>query len=246
VTVALQQAVEVIRKAEYAIASTGAGMSVESGIPDFRGPCGIWQKYPPEEYATIDAYRADPDKVWKFWNELGNELGDCKPNPGHHAMAELERLGHLKAVITQNVDHFHQDAGNSMVIEYHGSTANLRCLGCQAIIPFDRENAAPTAPQCQACGGLMKPDVIMFGEMIPEEALGLSAELAERCDLVLVVGTSAHVFPAAQLPTFAKEHGATIIECNTEPTDFTKRITDIFLQGRSGEVLPELVSRLKA
>lgn len=223
------------------IALTGAGASVDSGIPDFRSAGGLWEKYPPEEFATIDAFERNPGKTWKLWFDLYHALDNVKPNPGHLALAELEKLGHLKAVITQNIDNLHQEAGNSRVIEYHGNTKRVVCLKCHTHRPFDPAKESRPGPIC-TCGLIMKPDVVLFGEAIPHEALLDAEELATTCDVVIIVGTSATVYPAAGLPFTAKQHGACIIECNTEQTEFTQSITDVFLRGRAKDTLPRLVN----
>ncbi len=237
------RAAEALRGAAAALAVTGAGISVESGIPDFRSAGGLWSKYPPDEYATIDAFYTDPDKVWEMWYELAETLRDVRPNPAHFALAELEQAGLLKAVITQNIDALHFHAGSTSVIEYHGNADSIRCPACHRRRKMDLAHRDLGAPRCE-CGGHMKPDVVLFGEMIPQNALHLADTLTRRCDVLLVVGTSAQVYPAASLPRIAKEHGALLIECNTEPTPLTRTITDIFLQGPAGEMLPRLLERL--
>jgi NAD-dependent deacetylase len=237
-------AAQALKSGAMTIAITGAGMSAESGIPTFRGEDGIWKKYAPEEYATIDAYNANPDKVWKFWVELAQSFGGTQPNPGHRALAELEEMGLLKAVITQNIDNLHEVAGNKTVIEYHGNARWLVCPRCRHRDPLDLSQHGDSPPYC-FCGTLMKPDVVMFGEMIPSQALVESARLAETATVVLVVGTSAQVYPAARLPVLAHQNGAYIIEANIEETDFTRSITHAFLQGPSGETLPKLVEYVK-
>lgn len=239
------EAAKAIRNAECAIAVTGAGLSVESGISSFRGPEGIWVKYPPEEYATIAAYLSDPEKVWGFWRELGESVKDCKPSPGHYALAELESMGRLHAIITQNVDNLHQEAGSQRVVEYHGNGRRLACLSCGRKEPLDLAHLPERVPQC-ACGGLMKPDLVLFGEFIPREAMEEAEDLSRQCDVAIVAGTSAQVFPAAQLPVTAKQHGAFIVEANVEETDFTATITDAFLEGPAATTLPELVAHVKA
>ena len=240
----IQGAAERLRGAKKVIALTGAGASVESGIPDFRSPGGLWTTYPPEEYATIDAFIANPDKVWKLWYELGQSLHEKKPNAGHKSLAALEKLCPLEAVITQNIDNLHQLAGSSEVIEYHGNARRIQCMDCKKVTPLSPTLTGPKAPRCE-CGGLQKPDIVFFGELIPPDAMTRADALAQTCDVVIVVGTSAQVFPAAGIPFMAKEHGATIIECNLEPTDFTKSITDIFLEGPSGTTLPALEQALR-
>ncbi len=236
----LQQAAQAIVAGKHVIAVTGAGISVESGIPDFRSPSGIWNTYPPEQYATIDAFMADPDRVWNMWYDLGAMLSDAAPNPGHHALTALQDMGRLDAVITQNIDNLHEEAGCTTVIEYHGNAKHMRCLDCQRVVPLDMDKRTSKAPRC-TCGGIMKPDVVLFGDLIPEEAVRAADHAAENADVVIIVGTSATVYPAAQLPITAKHNGAFIIECNLEATDFTARITDAFLEGPAGTTLPTLV-----
>lgn len=232
-------AAEAIRKADLAIACTGAGISVESGIPDFRGPGGLWERYPVEEFVTIDAFMRDPAKVWRLWAELGHMMDDVEPNPAHRALASLEASGHLHAVVTQNIDNLHQDAGSKHVIEFHGNAQTMVCLECGTKQPLDLIPDSPLPPRCP-CSGVMKPDIVMFGEMIPPHALAESDRLARECGCIIVVGTSATVYPAAQLPFTAKSVEAHVIEVNISPTDFTHSITDSFLQGPAGEMLPRL------
>jgi len=233
-----------LRNTLNGIAITGAGISVESGIPDFRSANGLWSRYNPSEYATMDAFLDNPDKVWNMWYELADTLKGVKPNSAHYALAKLEEMGHIKAVITQNIDALHSHAGSKTVIEYHGNADTMVCPACSRRRGMDLSQRALGAPRCE-CGGYMKPDVVLFGEIIPEYALKTSERLARGCDVLIVVGTSATVYPAASLPYLAKEGGATVIECNTETTAFTNAVTDIFLQGLAGETLPELVRRVE-
>ena len=239
-----EKAAALLRDAERVIAVTGAGVSVESGIPDFRSADGLWTKYPPEQFASIDAFMADPDRVWTMWHELGASLAGVEPNPAHYALAELERLGKLQTVITQNIDNLHTAAGSTGVIEYHGNAAWMYCLECGVRKALEISPAGRGAPRC-ACGGVMKPDVIFFGEGIPQDAMLRSDALARRCDAVIVAGTSATVYPAAGLPEIAKQNGAAIIECNIEATGFTGGITDVFLEGPAGTTLPALLEALR-
>lgn len=240
---ALAEAAAKLRDAEKVIVLSGAGASVESGIPDFRSAGGLWARFPPEEYATIEGFRADPRKVWNLWRELGAMMEDVRPNPGHLALADLERQGRLEAVITQNIDNLHQEAGNAKVIEYHGNARRLQCLQCHARRPLVIAEIQDSVPECQ-CGAVMKPDVVLFGENIPRHALFESEILAHACDAIIIVGTSAQVFPAAGIPYTAKENGAYVIECNLEATDFTRTITDAYLEGPAGTTLPELAAAL--
>lgn len=240
-----ERAARALGSAPRAFALTGAGISVESGIPDFRSANGIWAKYPPEKFATIDAFLARPDDVWRMWRELAAGLAGAAPNPAHIALAQLEQQGKLEAVVTQNIDNLHQRAGSQRVIEYHGNGGRLFCMKCHRRSPLVLEALGEGAPRC-ACGGLLKPDVVLFGELIPSHALFDAEAIAQRARAVLIVGTSAQVYPAAGLPHTAKRNGAVIIECNVEPTDFTSEITDIFLPGPAGLVLPLLADALGA
>jgi NAD-dependent deacetylase len=243
------KAAEVLQSATYAIALTGAGISTESGIPDFRSRGGLWEKYDPAEYATIQAFNADPEKVWRMLFDMSDITHNARPNPGHEALAELERIGVLRHIITQNIDNLHQEAGSRSVIEYHGNASRLECLNCGAT--YSREQFATAIagervpPRCMKCGSILKPSVIFFGELIPQEALFRSQEAAHKADVVLVVGTSAIVYPAAGIPLIAKQRNAVIIEFNTERTGLTDYATDIFILGMAGTTLPELVKQMR-
>ena len=234
------KAATALKRAPLVIAVTGAGASVESDIPDFRSAGGLWKKFPPAEYATAEAFTDNPDKVWEMFYEIGEMILKAEPNPGHRALAQLEQYGKLQGIVTQNIDGLHQQAGNTVVIEYHGNVNTLGCSSCFRRRKMDLSFRAHGAPRCE-CGGYMKPSVILFGEPIPPQPLIQADTLARTCNAMIVVGTSAQVYPAAALPHAAKENGAFIIECNTEPTDFTRSITDAFLEGPAGEVLPKLV-----
>lgn len=238
----IERAATVIKDARRGIALTGAGISVESGIPDFRSAGGLWSKYDPMEYATISAFRANPEKVWQMLREMEELVVNARPNPAHYAMARLEEMGKLLAVITQNIDNLHQMAGSKDVIEYHGNSATLSCLRCG--MRYSREEKQKEhIPRCK-CSMVLKPDVVFFGEPIPVDAMQRSFKLAASCDLLLIVGTSAVVSPANTIPGVAKQAGAKIIEVNLEPTHLTDSITDVFVQGRAGEVLPKIVERV--
>lgn len=233
------RAAERMRAARCAIAVTGAGVSVESGIPDFRSADGLWRRYPPEEYATLDAFLANPDKVWRLFHELGASFGAVAPNPAHDALARLEAAGRMQAVITQNIDNLHRAAGSREVVEYHGNAARVSCLDCGFSRPMRRPETGPGAPRCD-CGAALKPDIVLFGELIPAGAMLRAEAWAARADVVLVVGTSAQVYPAAALPEAAKARGALVIECNVAPTAFTRAMVDVYLEGAAGAVLPRL------
>lgn len=241
----IERAARDILSSRWAIALTGAGISVESGIPDFRSPGGLWSRFDPMEYAHIDSFRRNPEKVWEMLKEMLELTNRARPNPAHLALAELEQRGLLKAVITQNVDGLHQRAGSKQVIEYHGNHDWLVCLGCgwrRSTLDLKPEEIPP---RCRHCGQVLKPDVVFFGEPIPWQAQIRALEEARRCDLMLVIGTSAVVYPAADLPRIAKAGGAKIIEVNLEPTVLTHTLTDYLIQGRAGEVLPQILQEVK-
>ncbi|MFC2039243.1 NAD-dependent deacetylase [Chloroflexota bacterium] len=276
----IEKAARGLLDSEYAIALTGAGMSTESGIPDFRGPDGVWTKHPEAEIQAYEHYGEllrDPKAHWErilqpesVFGELAR-FGEYPPNPGHYALAELEKLGILKILITQNVDGLHQKAGSQNVIEYHGSMVKLRCMSCGSRFDrreFDlerlrREGELP--PRCVSCKGVLKYDGVYFREPIPSDVAHRSVEEAWKCDLMLICGTSAVVFPFAQLPRTARERKTdrerktetglytveriptlTIIEVNGEPTPLTEqKISDYLIQGRTGEILPKMVEEVE-
>ena len=236
---------EDLKSSRHAIALTGAGISAESGIPTFRGAQGLWSKYDPDEYAHISSFRRDPEKIWHMLRELILILKDAKPNPAHVALAELEKRGILKCVITQNVDGLHQKAGSKNVIEFHGTNSRLICLNCPDVVVDAYSLDYKEFPRCPKCGALLKPDVVFFGEPIPPDALSRSFEEARRCDLCLVIGTSAVVYPAAEIPFVAKRHGAKVVEINPEPTGLTNTITDYIILGKAGEVGAKLLELME-
>jgi len=240
---AIERTIDRLSHSAYVIALTGAGISVESGIAQFRGKGGLWAKYDPEEYAHISAFRKDPGKVWNMLKELHEIVSAANPNKAHYALAELERLGKLKAVITQNIDGLHQKAGSKNVIEFHGNGEYLVCMECAQKALSSSVSLENLPPRC-GCGGVYKPDVVLFGEPIPKEALERSYFEAQRADAVLVIGTSAVVAPASHIPYIAKSAGAFILEINPEETYFTGVIVDEFLPGSAGEILPKVVQGL--
>ena len=265
---------------KYAIALTGAGISTESGIHDFRGPDGIWTKHPEAEMEAYEAYGKlvrDPKHHWEKMLEPGSfyklfeEIGNANPNRGHLALAELEKAGILKTVITQNVDGLHPKAGSHNVIEYHGGLAKLRCMSCGSrflkseydLEKLKRDGQLP--PRCRKCNGVLKGDGVYFGEAIPTDVAEASVESALTCDLMLICGTSAVVYPFAELPRIARNKMAygnrwdmrgaqtgdprsnvTIIEVNADSTPLTQeRISSYFIQGKTGEILPRIVDEVK-
>lgn len=240
-TTALQKAADIIRQSQYLIALTGAGISVESGIPDFRSAGGLWEKYDPAVYAHIDSFKRNPEMIWEMLFEMIDLTKNARPNPAHLALAELEKKNILKALITQNIDNLHQEAGSINVIEFHGNARRLECLVCHHEEAVGLTDFGGKPPKCPQCGQIMKPQVVFFGEMIPPDALMESQMLANSADTILVVGTSAVVYPASSIPYIAKQNRAKVIEMNLEQTALTGSITDVFIQGKVGETLPKLL-----
>jgi NAD-dependent deacetylase len=231
--------------ARRVVALTGAGISVESGIPPFRGPGGLWEKYDPMEFAHIDALKKNPEKVWKiFMGDMKRVLLAAKPNDAHLGLARLEELGILKTVITQNVDGLHQMAGSTDVIEFHGNFAWLQCMDCGARVETVSVDLTMVPPRC-ACSGIYRPECVFFGEMIPREALVRSQELASTCDVMLVAGTSAIVQPAAFMPVIARQAGAVVIEINPEPTPLTGHTSHYLVQGKAGQVMKAVTAEVE-
>lgn len=241
----VHQAAEILSSARRGLALTGAGISAESGIPTFRGEGGLWKQYDPVKVASIEYFMADPSAYWKVSKDRGGVALAARPNPGHHALAALEATGHVAAVVTQNTDGLHQEAGSRNVIEIHGSSRTVQCLDCG-----NRESRADVQarlhvempPRCKLCGGtFLKPTVVLFGESMPQAAVTKAFALAREADVVLVVGSSLVVYPAADIPLVALRSGARMIVINAEPTPFDE-LAEIVIHGRSGEVLPEIVA----
>ena len=239
----IERAAEIILKSKLTLALTGAGISVESGIPDFRSAEGLWAKYDPSEYATITAFKANPEKIWEMLRDMDSIVGQAKPNPAHIGMGELEKMGFLHHIITQNVDNLHQAGGSKNVIEYHGNSSTLSCLACGKRYQSEtKRHEYP--PRCE-CGKILKPDVIFFGEAIPVDAMNRSFQLASSAQALMVVGTSAVVSPANTIPSVAKQNRAKIIEINMERTHLTHSLTDLFIQGSAGYIMSEIVAEVK-
>lgn len=225
---------ELIRANQPCVALTGAGVSTESGIPDFRSAGGIWAQYDPYEVASIAAFHRDPARVWEFYALRLGVLEDARPNPAHDALAELERAGLLRAVITQNVDGLHQAAGSKDVIEVHGSIRDAVCLACGAR-EEDVRRLLPL-PRCASCGEVLKPAVVMFGELLPAAAIDRATELAQNAALLLVVGTSLEVWPVAGLPDETLSHGGKVAIVNRDATRYDHRAT-LVIHASAGESL---------
>ncbi|MGM0397514.1 MAG: NAD-dependent protein deacylase [Halobacteriota archaeon] len=237
--------------AETVVALTGAGVSTASGIPSFRGEGGIWERYDPESFASW-RFQREPDAFWTDWVDLHDavfEGAPIRPNRAHEALARLESKGVLDAVITQNVDGLHQMAGSRRVVELHGNGDRVVCEECGRRTPADtaieRARETDAAPVCEACGGVLKPDAVLFGEALPQDASLEATTLVEGSDVFLVIGTSLSVEPAASLPETAHRHGATLVVANDEPTTVADRAAATFREPVT-EVLPGLVDALAA
>jgi len=242
--VTVRRAADILSSARRGLALTGAGVSAESGIPTFRGEGGLWKQYDPVKVASIEYFMADPSAYWKVSKDRGRIALAARPNPGHHALAALEAKGHVTAVVTQNTDGLHQESGSRNVIEIHGSSRTVQCLDCGAGEPRGDVQArldVEMPPRCKVCGGtFLKPTVVLFGEPMPQAAVARALALAREADVVLVVGSSLVVYPAADIPLVALRSGARMIVINAEPTPFD-RLAEVVIHGRSGEVLPEIV-----
>ncbi|MEZ0320161.1 MAG: NAD-dependent protein deacetylase [Pyrobaculum sp.] len=227
------------------VALTGAGVSTASGIPDFRGPHGVWRRVDPEKF-EIHYFYENPDEVWDLFVQYLLPAFDVKPNPAHYALAELEKMGKLCSVITQNVDRLHQAAGSKNVVELHGALQYAVCTKCGRRYPLAEVLKKRTrgAPRCEKCGGVLKPDVVFFGEPLPQDALREAFTLAEIADVFLAVGTSLAVYPANQLPLAAKKRGAKLVIINADET-FYDFYADYVTRGRVEEVLPKIVDGVK-
>ena len=237
----IRRAAKDLAAAGNVVALTGAGISIESGIPPFRGKGGLWERFDPMEVAHIDAFMRDPAKVWRLLvKEMKEVMDRAKPNDGHKGLAKLEARDKLKTIITQNVDGLHQAAGSTDVIEFHGTFAWQRCMDCSKKHETRNVDISQMPPRCD-CGGILRPDAVFFGEMIPAEAMWRSRQAAADCNLMLVVGTSAVVQPAAMIPGIAKDNGAKIIEINPERTPLTVEISDYLIMGQAGEVMNQIL-----
>jgi NAD-dependent deacetylase len=232
--------VERLGRSQRIVFSTGAGVSAESGVPTFRGAGGIWSKMKPEELASVDGFMKNPQLVWEWYRYRRELMSKVEPNPGHRAIAEFEKHYPEMILITQNVDGLHARAGSTAILELHGNISRNKCLQCGR--PFEKKiNLDEGLPLCE-CGGMIRPDVVWFGEMLPQDVLRRAFQAAEEAQVFFAVGTSAIVQPAASLPLIASRGGAFVVEVNVEPTGLTSTV-DLFLQGRSGEVLPRILEK---
>ena len=245
----LERAAELLSAARRGVAFSGAGASAESGIPTFRGAGGLWTKYDPVKVASIDSFMQDPTAYWMVSKERGGIALAARPNPGHLALVALEAAGVLVAIVTQNTDGLHQASGILRVLEIHGSSRTVQCLDCgtrESRAVVQARLAVQMPPLCKSCGGMfLKQTVVLFGEPMPLPAMHEALALAQSADVMLVVGTSLVVHPAADIPLAAVRAGASLIIINTEPTPFDS-LAAVVIQGRSGEVLPAILTQLDA
>ena len=239
----VERLAELMRSRLPCVVLTGAGISTESGIPDFRSASGLWAEYDPLEYATIDAFLADPAKVWDFYGKRLELLGSAEPNDGHRALAELEERGWVRAVITQNIDLLHERAGSRALVEVHGSIRTSSCLDCGLAVPLIEVTELLPVPECPRCGRILKPDVVMFGELLPEAAQARATQLAAQAGLLLVVGSSLEVYPVAGLPLETLANGGTLAIVNRDRTGFDSRAS-VTIDAGAGETLRALAESL--
>lgn len=242
----IRRAAQLLRQADFVVCLTGAGVSAESGVATFRdAQTGLWSRFDPLRLASQEGFAADPGLVWRWYMERLETVGQVQPNPGHFALAQIEQLVPRFALFTQNIDDLHERAGSQHVRHLHGTITCFRCNDCNMehlLQPAERTQNAP--PTCQWCGGLIRPAVVWFGELLPQDVLAEARAAAETCDVMLVVGTSGVVYPAAELPLVAHLSGAQVIDVNPEAGAIAE-VADLFLQGAGGEILPRLVAAMK-
>ena len=240
----IKESARIIRESKSTIAFTGAGISVESGIPPFRGENGLWNKYDPK-VLDLSYFYANAEECWVYIREIFYDFfADASPNKAHEVLAEMEQRGMLKAVVTQNIDNLHHEAGSRTVHEFHGNSKKLKCPKCANKFDVSEIDLKTLPPRCAEDGEVLKPDFIFFGEGIPHEAYTNSFEAAEQAEVCLIIGSTGEVTPASFVPRTAKQSGATIIEINPDETTFTRQITDIHLKGKASEVLAKLATEL--
>jgi len=241
-----QKTAELIKNSKHTTVFTGAGVSVESGVPPFRGEKGLWNEYDPIILDLKNFYK-HPEASWVTIKEIFYDyFGKAKPNEAHRVIARLEKDGYIKAVITQNIDNLHQDAGSQNVFEFHGNSRDLICTECGEKYPVTDSLLAELPPKCKKCGEILKPDFVFFGEAIPERTEKLSFEEAEKADLFIVIGTTGEVQPASLIPVLARSKGAKIIEINIKKSNFTDDITDLFIQEKASQAMKKIETELYA
>ena len=249
--VLVERVASLITEASKVVVFTGAGISTESGIPDFRGSDGLWTKFDPEDF-TIDKFLSSTETRRKLWRILGGELvtGEAKPNAAHNAIAELHKMGKLDCVITQNVDNLHQAAGvpNNKVYELHGNMSRVVCLHCRRVYLFEKIKArlarGEDSLDCEVCRGILKPDVVFFGEPLPQRTVEEATVHAANCDLFLVIGSSLVVYPAAYMPTYAVDAGGKLVIINLSATDMDDR-AEVVIRAKAGEAMTKIVDKMK-
>ncbi len=239
------QAAQALARAQRVVCLTGAGVSAESGVATFRNAqTGLWSQFDAQQLASQAGFAADPGLVWRWYMDRLQTLEQTRPNPGHWAMAQLEQRIPTFTLVTQNVDDLHERAGSRSVLHIHGRITHMRCNICEFVHSLQEAERTQTMPPlCWQCGGYIRPDVVWFGEALPARITDLAWRATERCDVMLVVGTSGVVYPVAQLPLLAQQRGATVIDVNPDCTPISE-LADLFLQGTSGEILPQLVQAL--
>lgn len=236
--------IERLSNAKSVCVLTGAGVSAESGVPTFRGADGLWSKFKPEELANFNAFIRNPTLVWEWYSYRKKVIKEVKPNPAHYALVALEQRVPDFTLVTQNVDGLHARAGSKRILELHGNIERSYCIDCRAFANDIVLGVSKEPPCCSHCGGLLRPDVVWFGEMLPEGVFERALSAARRCDVFLCLGTSAVVYPAASLPFEALEQGAYVVEINQEYTDLSSRVQETIL-GKAGVIMPQLIQALQ-
>ena len=240
----IYQAAELIKHSNYNVAFTGAGISVESGIPPFRGDNGLWSKYDPV-FLDINYFHQHPEKSWRLIKEIFYDFfGKAKPNAAHYTLAEMEKMRLLHSIITQNIDNLHQNAGSKEVYEFHGNSRYLICETCSKSFLAKKIDLSSLPPSCPYCKTVLKPDFVFFGEPIPEPANTNSFKEAINAEIFILIGTTGEIMPASIIPFEAKKNGKKIIEINVAPSNYTQTITDIFLQGKATVIMQQLLFML--
>jgi len=238
------RAIEILKKSKSLFILTGAGISAESGIPTFRGSDGLWKNYSAIDLATPEAFEKNPELVWEWYHWRQKIILNAEPNPAHYSVVDLEKKFNQFLLLTQNVDNLHRRAGSQNVLELHGNIFRARCLSCGAIVGHEIKPGGKidNQPKC-ACGGLLRPDVVWFGESIPQDIWQQSLKFLSTADTAIISGTSGVVWPAAAIPEMAKRHKVKTIEINLEPTPISS-IVDVSILGKAGEILPQIVSEI--
>jgi NAD-dependent protein deacetylase/lipoamidase len=235
--------IEKLGTAKSVLFFTGAGISAESGIETFRGKGGLWNKMSAQELASFDGFMKNPNLVWEWYQYRRNIVRETEPNAGHKTIAEFEKHFNEVTVVTQNVDNLHERAGSSNILELHGNIERNFCIDCKTFYGVEKFIESEDVPICEKCGGMIRPDVVWFGEMLPQEIFSEAEKKAIEADICFIVGTSAVVYPAAYIPISAKEAGATLVEINIESTNISSQV-DFSIIGKSGEVLPKIFEML--